>query len=168
MVRLGKWESLQAGEKDRVDRILEASARKVDSMCYRGDNAFAKSEGGATERTFAIEGPNSYLWVDDYQAATTVSDNGVVLAADQWAMIEPAGTGRPRRALRRLGGRHWLGPVAVMATWNWALTPQAIISAVLLIFRSSYRTETKPGSPEAVLNMAEVERTLKPYRLVLV
>ena len=135
-------------------------------MCHRGDNAFAEAESAATERTFAIEGSNTCLWVDDYQVATAVSDAGTVLAANQWAMVEPAGTGRPRRALRRLGGRHWLGPVDVMARWGWVPTPQAVVSVVLLIFRSTYRTETKPGSPEAVLNMAEVEQHFDaPYRL---
>ena len=76
--RLGEWDSLNPEQRATVDRLRASSSRRVDAMCYRGDGAFAVAGATATVRTFPIEGANTYLWIDDYQAVTAVSDNGTV------------------------------------------------------------------------------------------
>ena len=96
---------------------------------------------------------------------------GRSLSADQWATIEPAGTGRPRRTLRRLDGRHWSGPVEVTARWGEEATPDAVVTATVLIFTAAWRLEsqsTRSGTvnESAALPVTEVMRGLKPYMLV--
>lgn len=175
-------EELDESESGRIDTVLDAASREIESYCRRQFN----QTDTTSARVYRPRSPR-LLVVDDFHTT-----DGLVVATGTdgtypttWTayQLEPANgivsgqTGWPYWRLRPTGGR-WFDvcgqpTVQVTAQWGWAAVPAAVKEACLIAAAELFKLGDAPFGvagfgefgPVRVRMNSRAQTLLAPYRL---
>lgn len=162
---LRAWMELpEPGEDDDTDALLadllDTASSQVDEHC---DRSFTPADAPSPRRYDTLD-DGRYVFVDDFVGSATV--NGIEATAYP---LNPQ-RGRPYTALKGAFGRHQI--IEVVAAWGWPETPEAIVTATLMLAARLWDRRQSPGgvlgtSDIGVIRVTgtdrDVEALLAPY-----
>lgn len=132
-----------------LQEALDSADEAINDYCGRTFTVAASAT-----RLF-VPSCEEVLFIDDATAITSVTDNGVVLAATEY-QAEPvngrsfSGQVTPYTMLRRFNNE-WeevldgKATISIVATWGWAATPSRVTSAARILAKELVESRNQTG-----------------------